>query len=179
MAASLSASQSKLLAYTVAIVAVGAFLGNLFILKPQKAELIQVKSRSAEFRDKSDTIGRISEIEKALLAFRPALSQDRESAWLVERLNEVALDCGLTLSSLTPAARESVEDYLRLPVRVEFQCDFHQLGEFVSRLERDDHYLQIDRLSVASAAQRPSDSASGSIRVTMQLCALFPLKDPA
>jgi Tfp pilus assembly protein PilO len=176
MSFNLQSARGKLLLYSVVVIAGGVLVGRAMIVKPKKTELDIINGERNEDRQKADAVRRIGDLERKLLSFKSSFSETREDAWLIERLNQVAGDAGLTFTSVAPMAREKTESYLRIPVRIELACSFHELGDFVSRLENHDAFIKVERLTVAGP---PAADPGGVLRVSMTVGALFPMKEPA
>lgn len=163
--------KAKVAGLCALIVIAAAVFGWNGLLKP-KAELIGklAVSRANEI-ERNKYFNSIAEDERKLLAYKKYLSKTQDSSWLIDFVNRVAGETGLSLGSVSPeGAGADLEAYPKISLRIETHCGFHELGEFISRIESAPTLIRINYISM-----RPSDilNPSKGLDVSMSLQTLY------
>ena len=77
------------------------------------------------------------------------------------------------ITSITPQAPDDKEVYVMLPLKLEVECWYHQLGEFFSRLESSKEFIKVDGLDL-----KVKEDEEGRMVATISLIvSTFYLKD--
>ncbi len=123
-------------------IAVGLFLGFLFIIKPGLGRLNNAKSEVSGLQIKVSSYQFILDGEKKIGEYKKLFSGDK--TWLIEQLNSTAEKTGVSILSILPEETKRVGDILeRASVRIDAECTYHQLGEFISRAESLPAYVKV------------------------------------
>lgn len=171
----LKSTKEKLAALTLAVAVGIGFVAWNFVVKPQSLKRAAIVGEQGSDRAKKDLLSAISAKEKALAAYRPRFPDKTEPSWLIETLNEIADEAGVSIVSVAPIGRESLDAYVRMPVRLEIDCSYYSLGDFVSRIENHERFLKVNAMRVDG--NRSPEQASQSLRVAMTVSALYPVGD--
>ncbi len=151
-------------------IAVGV-LGWNGLLKPMAEQVKKLSvSRSNEI-ERNKYFNTIAEDERKLLSYKKFLSKTQDSSWLIDFVNRVAGEAGLSLGSVSPeGAGADLEAYPKISLRIETHCGYHELGEFISRIESASTFIRINYISM-----RPSDilNPSKGLDVSMSLQTLY------
>ena len=142
----------------------GVFLGGLMVVKPSLTRLSVLKAEKTGLSQKETLYKGLVEEEKKLIAYRRSLSKIDDKAKLIEELNTLAAQSGLTVVSMVPDEKKTVTaTYLeRVGVRIEAEGNYHQLGDFVSRVENLEQFSKILGLDINTEAERGDDFAGGA-----------------
>ena len=140
----------------------GIFLGGLLVVKPGLSHLNAVKDEVAGLQEKMSAYQFILDSEKKTTVYKTHFSGDK--TWLIEQLNSIAEKTGFSILSILPEDAKKVGDYLdRVSVHIDAESDYHQLGEFVSRVESLDPYVKVLGLDInAEGGRAASTSMAGS-----------------
>lgn len=166
-------TRDKLVAITF-VVAVGTLIaGWSFVVKPELNAAAKIRAEKNDYRERVGLVSKIADAEKRLAALHGRLPEKAEISWLIETINKLADDAGISLLSVTPVSREPFEGYYRLPVRIDIECSYHQLGDFVSRVENSPRFLSVRAMRV-EGQRVPDASGAAKLRVNLLLSALYP-----
>ena len=167
--------KEKILILAVIYLLIGSFLAWNIILKSHQAKIRGVGiSRSAE-ADKERLLKQVSATQTKIGTYRKVFSEKNETSWLIDEINRMAGESGLTLLSVDPApVSDRTENYQKLSVRIETTGSFHQLGNFVSQTEN--HPVMIRVSNVRIDPGRPGADAEKGQHIQMVLSVFYPVK---
>ncbi len=138
----------KVAAVCAAIVLLGSLLGWNLLIKKDLAELaIFEKKKSIEPQKQQKTTLIQSHLDK-IKTYDSYLSPSTEVSWAVEAITSMANNAGLSVTSMSPMDPENGVYLDKLLLKIEADCGYHELGDFVSRLESYSKFLKISRLSL-------------------------------
>ena len=126
---------------------VGLLLGSMLVVKPAFNRLVSIKSEIQGLKQKEQSYNIILDSEKRVGELKGRFSGDK--SWLIEQLNTIAEKTGFSIINILPEDTKNVGDYLeQTSVRIDAEGDFHQLGEFVSRVESLEPYIKMLSISI-------------------------------
>jgi len=145
----------------------GLFAGGVLVIKPGLSRIAVVKAELGGLSQKEASFGNIANSEKKLSGYKQKLSSAGDKAWLIEELNSIADKTKFSILSITPDEKKLAGGgYLeRISVRIEAEGNYHQLGEFVSRVESLEQYVKILAVDIdRTASAGVLDAAGGGAR---------------
>ena len=154
-------------------VSVGVYLAWVFILQPLTAKFSLARFEKNALTQKASSLNEVIASQNKLASFRGHLVPIEERSKLIEDLNKLANDSGLIISSMMPEEKITMGIYLeRVMVRIEAEGDYHQVADFVSRIENMPQFGKVLGLDInlessenISLAQRKVGlSDNGSIK---------------
>lgn len=169
----------------------GILLGGVMVVKPSMARLSMLKVQKAGMPQKESLYNAIVQKEKKLSEYRQYLSRISDQAKFIEELNTLAAQSGLTVVSMVPDEKKVTATYLeKIGVRIEAEGNYHQLGEFISRVENLEQFAKILNLDINTETGRddvvalqdptaprirsPKDSA---YKISLVVGLFYPVKD--
>ena len=133
----------------VAPIALGLLAGGALIVKPAIQRITGIKSELAGLARKATSYKYILDTESRMEAYRAKLSKPGDKTWLIEQLNLIGDKTNVSIVSIVPEESKKVGDYLdRTSVRIEAEAGYHDLGEFVSRVENLEPLVKILELGI-------------------------------
>jgi type IV pilus assembly protein PilO len=126
------------------VIAVALLVGGYFmLLEPMQLKLSrEVKQESQlkkDFENKAFQVANLEEYRAQMvemeLSFESILKQlprDTEVPGLIDDISLAALNNGLDLKVISPQKQISTEFYNELPIQIEVEGDYHELGAYVS-----------------------------------------------
>jgi len=171
-------TQKFLIAISAGIVAIVAFL--LFMIVPKATKLVSlIKSNSQlsiELKDTELNIARTEKmkekkdgLQKKISSSQERFLEQRQIPVFLEELSKLAEEADVKLNSLklpkaavgsdwkaasaaSPARKKaSVEDkYEKVPIFIEAECGFHELGSFINKLENAKRFIGIADMEIAA-----------------------------
>ncbi|OUS38316.1 pilus assembly protein PilP [Oleispira antarctica] len=126
------------------VIAVALLVGGYFmLLEPMQLKLSrEVKQESQlkkDFENKAFQVANLEEYRAQMvemeLSFESILKQlprDTEVPGLIDDISLAALNNGLDLKVISPQKQISTEFYNELPIEIEVEGDYHELGAYVS-----------------------------------------------
>ena len=175
--------KNRKLVVMLAPVIVGVFLGGIIVVKPSLARLVAIRAESSLLSKKEAVFGRVIEQEKKLSECRQHLSRILDKAKFIEELNNLANQSGLTVLSMVPDEKRTVVVYLeKIGVRIEAEGNYHQLGEFVSRVENLDQFAQIVLADIntetgTDSTVSPTAKKGNVYKISLVVGLFYPVKD--
>ncbi|MEA3560777.1 MAG: type 4a pilus biogenesis protein PilO [Candidatus Omnitrophota bacterium] len=125
----------------------GIFIANI-IYKNQTAGIKNIEANMSEERKKQSILGQIKEIEGKIKNYKPRLSDTLETHWLLENVSKMAGKAGVDLVSIKPVSSKQEGDYVFLRISLKVICGYHQLGNFISKLENSELFIKIDNMEL-------------------------------
>ncbi len=182
--------KNRKLVVTVVPVLAGALIGMTMVVKPSLKKLSGIKTETSGLSQKQTIYGDIVEKDKRLTDYRDKLSKIPDRTKFIEELNTLAAQSGLSVQSVAPDEKKAVATYLeKVAVKIDAEGNYHQLGEFVSRVESLEPFVKIMSVSIdteggdeaegsgAVAAPRIRTSSGNTYRVSLDVGLFFPGKE--
>ena len=136
----------------------GTFLGTLLIVRPSLTKLFSLQRDIEAISKKTDAYTDILSKEKKLGEYKNRLSSGNDKTKIIDTLSSAAGDAGLSISSVMPEEGRLITEYLHQDsVRMDAEGNYHQLGEFVSRVENMTDFVKIVSVDIFEDAA-PEDS---------------------
>ena len=171
-------SKPKAILVILAVGVICFMLARAVVMDPvQKRRRILTAQTTSETR-KQELLQQIIGVEKNLAAFKGAIPERREISWLIEEMNRIAADVGVTLTTVAPMGDEKTGDHWRSSLRVESRVGYHDFGAWIARIESSAPFLKVTsaRLETVPDTQRQGDS--GPLKATLYVSFFYPQKGP-
>jgi type IV pilus assembly protein PilO len=126
------------------IIAVAILIGGYFIMiEPMGQKLTQEVNLEInlkkDFENKAFQVANLDEykaqmidMEQSFESILKQLPRDTEVPGLIDDISLAALNNGLDLKVISPEKQISTEFYNELPIKIEVEGDYHELGAYVS-----------------------------------------------
>ncbi|MGB2630126.1 MAG: type 4a pilus biogenesis protein PilO [Candidatus Omnitrophota bacterium] len=106
--------------------------------------------------------GRLKELRDEYAGYSTKLPMEKEIPDFLDKVSEIAKNSKVKILSITPfelkaveAAGKEVEYYKQMPILITAKSGYHQLGKFVSNLEKGGRFITISDLSIQHDAAFP------------------------
>jgi Tfp pilus assembly protein PilO len=76
------------------------------------------------------------------------MHDQKDLSGLLQMLFDIAWQHEIKIDKTTPQSEVAGNEVVRYPIVLEMNTSYHQLGNFISSLERIPHILRIDRLAL-------------------------------
>jgi len=86
-----------------------------------------------------------------LTSYGNRLSREKEIPALLESLSKLARDSRVKILGITPlqkARASSGRLYQEVPISITAQSGYHELGNFINKLENNERFMQVSNLSI-------------------------------
>ena len=149
------------------IIVIGIFIAGYFLmLDPKNAKLEKAEKREEQlkrdYEKKAFQVANLDEYKAQMLemeeSFESILKQlprDTEVPGLIDDISLAALNNGLELKVISPQDQIATEFYFELPIEVEVEGDYHELGAFVSSVASLPRIVTLHDFSITSAPKSP------------------------
>jgi Tfp pilus assembly protein PilO len=175
----------------IAPVVAGLFLGMLLVVQPSMTRLAYLKAEKGGLSQKENTFNNIVMLEKKLSDYRQRLSRILDKAKFVEELNAIAGQSQLTVLSVVPEEEKTTAVYLKeIDVRIDAEGNYHQVGDFVSRVESLKQFAKITSVEInadagaftvdtlgTAAAPRGRSPRINAYKIALVVGLFYPAKD--
>jgi Tfp pilus assembly protein PilO len=153
--------KNRKLVVIVVPVLLGLFAGHTLVVRPGLRQLHMTQDELDTLSKKEGSYNFILNNEKKMEGYQQAL-KGADKTWLIEHINEAGSKSGVSINSISPDEQRKIGDHLlSIPVRVEAEATYHQLGEFVSQLESSEQFLKILNLSLQGSASQSQGQGGG------------------
>ena len=139
-------------------------LGKLFELMPKMRELkIEITSVHNDLQFEENFGKKLQKLEEEMGKYEHKLSREKEIPVLLENLSQIAKKSRVKILSITPitrrglrdSAREKASVYQEVPIAVTAQSGYHDLGNFINKLENGQRYMQIRDIEIRTKKNNP------------------------
>jgi Tfp pilus assembly protein PilO len=152
--------EMKIAALCAVVCVVGCLLGWHAFIRSDLATIEVLKKKMALEQKKHQMSQTIQTHVAAIKSYDPFLSPSEEVSWAIEDITGIALDSGLSITSMSPADPQKGVYLNKLLLKVEADCGYHEMGRFVSRLESHSKFLKMNQLSLKRGKQGSKLKAS-------------------
>ncbi len=164
--------RERLLAACAGVIVLGMVMDRL-VLNPWLRHGATMQREVREMEAQLRTYGRLmarkqavyTELEPMQRYIQPAVTDDLKMASLLEEIESVAGDSGVTLGEIKPLRTEPQANATRYILDVRFTCDLTQWVDFISRLEDSTSLFAVQQAGLSVAPETP-DQLQGFLRVS-------------
>jgi len=136
-------------------------LGKLFELIPKMRELkIEITSVNNDLQFEENFGKKLQKSEKEMGKYEHKLSREKEIPVLLENLSQIAKKSRVKILSITPISRRAPQNkkasvYQEVPIAITAQSGYHDLGNFINKLENGQRYMQIRDIEIKTNKNNP------------------------
>lgn len=157
----------------IAIVA----LGLVFTVKinAKNVSLANNLTQKIKTQKKSSTLfSKINALASDYQDYKKNIFFQKDSAQVVNLINEWARNFGVEITSIRPQYTKESGNFLYIPIELEAKCDYSALGQFLSRLENYDGFIDIVNLRINPDrfARREVNPAPDRLNINLTLNAM-------
>lgn len=157
---------------TLLIGGLATMVGNQWVVRPQHLAAAQAEREVAEARELLTLQRRLATQLPQVLAQRSRLPERQTLEPMVGELAKWAETAGVRLTNIEPTLPQTKAEVTRLAVSLQFESGYHELGSFVSLIERSPQYLRVDALQMQPVSGQ-TDKQPGSLRGTMVVSTFY------
>ena len=153
------------------VIALSILVGGYFMmLEPMQVKLSreskQEQKLKRDFENKAFQVANLDEyraqmveMEQSFKSILKQLPRDTEVPGLIDDISLAALSNGLDLKVISPQKQISTEFYNELPIQIEVEGDYHELGAYVSSVASLPRIVTLHDFSITTKGNN-SDSLS-------------------
>tara|TARA_Y100000782_G_scaffold95523_1_gene106912 strand:- start:473 stop:1102 length:630 start_codon:yes stop_codon:yes gene_type:complete len=153
------------------IIAISILVGGYFMmLEPMQLKLNRESKKEVQlkkdFENKAFQVANIDEYREQMIemeqSFESILKQlprDTEVPGLIDDISLAALNNGLDLKVISPRKQVTTEFYNELPIQIEVEGDYHELGAYVSSVASLPRIVTLHDFSISTKG-KDSDTLS-------------------
>jgi type IV pilus assembly protein PilO len=109
----------------------------------------------------------VKELRAQLDTLQQVLPDEKETAEIVRRVEQLAVESDLSIRSFTPQATVSYEFYEDWPIRMSLEGSYNNLGLFFQRVANFQRIINVDNIEIrALASQDPDRTISATCTAT-------------
>ena len=164
-------NKTQVIALIGAVVLITAVVYLNFILKPQVTgvarEIIKKNKLTRELKDAEGDVGRIGSLRKDIEShnkkierYEKMLPAEQEIPTLLENLSDMARASNVKIVGITPSITKSEntqsnKTYEEIPILISAKSGYHELGNFLAKLENSDRFMKVVDIKIRSSAATP------------------------
>ena len=153
------------------IIAIAILVGGYFMmLEPMQVKLNRESKQEVQlkrdFENKAFQVANLDEyraqmveMEQSFESILKQLPRDTEVPGLIDDISLAALDNGLDLKVISPQKQITTEFYNELPIQIEVEGDYHELGAYVSSVASLPRIVTLHDFSISTKG-KDSDTLS-------------------
>ena len=157
-----------------AIINIVILVGGYFMmLEPMQVQLSRESKQEVQlkrdFENKAFQVANLAEykdqmieMEQSFESILKQLPRDTEVPGLIDDISLAALNNGLDLKMISPQKQISTEFYNELPIQIEVEGDYHELGAYVSSVASLPRIVTLHDFSIT---RKGKDSDSLSLKI--------------
>ena len=145
----------------------------VFLLQPVMTNIDQLRPEAAKLQTEVATNRRIladlmkfrrevAELEARLSALKDRLPSEREMPGLYRTLSDAAASSGLGVSLLQPRPAVVQEVYTEIPITINGEAGYHQVGEFLEKIARLPRVVTVNEIKM-STGNRPRNPVKAEL----------------
>jgi type IV pilus assembly protein PilO len=151
------------------IIAVAILVGGYFMmLEPMSIKLNREVKQEAQlkrdFENKAFQVANLDEyksqmveMEQSFESILKQLPRDTEVPGLIDDISLAALNNGLDLKMISPQKQVNTEFYNELPIEIEVEGDYHELGAYVSSVASLSRIVTLHDFSISTKGKDTGD----------------------
>ena len=135
----------NLLMAMAVVLLLAAFIGANFIYQPKVNQMKQLTAALDQEEELGTLSTELTSLEKRLQNYDSRLMEkEKEEAELIDQIRKIANEVPVRVLSMTPESERKGPRMISL--RVSFEGTYHQLGNFVAKVENSEKFMKIDSL---------------------------------
>ncbi len=158
--------QQQILLAAVAVAGLAFFWYSM--INDVSAELGSLRERTVQLTDEVEA-GRavadrlpqfeleVGELESQLDELKQVLPDEKETAEIVRRVEELAVESDLSIRSFTPQATEQHEFYQDWPIRMSLEGSYNNLGLFFQRVANFQRIINVKNIEIRALSNADPD----------------------
>ncbi len=99
----------------------------------------------------------VEELQVQLDELKRVLPDEKETAEIVRRVEELAVESDLSIRSFTPQATVAYEFYEDWPIRMSLEGSYNNLGLFFQRVANFQRIINVDNIEIKALANEDPD----------------------
>lgn len=139
--------QNKVLLIGLAMGLISIWYGYNKIYSPVTASIKQINADISRENVNIDISRRLSVLQGRLASYKGYFAKETDILWLIDKVSKAAKDAGLEIISLKSQPLVPLRSFLYGTVNLTVRGTFHQLGDFVAKIESSKEFLRVERLS--------------------------------
>ena len=151
----------------IVLACAGYFGYHIAYVRPRET-LQQVEQQLEEARQEQELRQQVAQslnvLDQQRQRFAPRLDPD----WLLQEVGKLAREAGVEVASLSPQTTQQGGEFTQLAVTLQFESTYHQLGQFLSRIERAPQSIRVDDLDLT-----PERGNTGTAKIRLVLSTLY------
>ena len=108
-------------------------------------------------------------LESTLPMINKAFSGRRDASGFISKIEDMARQSKITLTSIEPQTAQRQPLYERVPLKLSAVCNYNALGNFIGRLEGSKEFIRIDKLNLAPIAQEANKKGEGPTEAKLEM----------
>ncbi|MGI8784028.1 MAG: type 4a pilus biogenesis protein PilO [Acidobacteriota bacterium] len=146
------------------LVAVAGYLFYSYLLSPRREALkvldAEVQALTAEVQSGQMVEARLAQFRQEIALqrerlenLRQILPEEKETAEIIRRVQQLAVDSNLRIKSFTPQATVERDFYEDWPILISLEGDYDNLGRFFEKIGRFTRIINVDNINMKALPQ--------------------------
>ncbi|MBU0744541.1 MAG: type 4a pilus biogenesis protein PilO [Gammaproteobacteria bacterium] len=154
---------SRVLAASLVVFLLLLFLTGRFIYQSRISKLLQIKRERSRIELENKVGKQLGDLKK----IREKLPSIKESSIFLGDIAKLAGQLDMKLVTISAMPVQKFNDYTKFSVRLDIDTTYHELGNFISRLETAGRFIYIDSLEMAPAEIAEKTTARLLVKINL------------
>ncbi len=145
--------KNKIMAIGVgmALIAVWYLYGSVY--KGTVVAIREVNGQIENEQQGGEIAKEVAGLQTVVAKYRSYFVKGKDESWLVDKVSRAANEAGLTIVSLNPRPLSDAGAFIYVGLSLSASGTYHQLGDFIGRLENSREFIRIEKLSFKKSEQ--------------------------
>ena len=151
---------------SMVVIPVAGYLGYQNVSLPKQRQLARLRQQLAEEQETQALRVQLAKALDDAERLRKRLPPEPNTEWLVSEIVKLASEEGVQLGSIMPQhpKRLQAQDATQLSVALKFNASYHQVGRFLSAVERAPSFMWAEEVTLNHAQ---ADQALPDVQLTV------------
>ena len=169
--------KTKIKLASFAIIVLGFMIGYKVIRPDRANRLTSLKRGITEMRQRSVLLDEVYNISAGLEKYQGSLFVSDAPSVLVNTINRFATDSGVRIRNLRPQKAVTKEFYGLMPLGLELEGSYHQIGQFLSLVENYTAMIRLLEIDIKRPQLYESSAPTPLLNAKLKLEGVFIIKD--
>lgn len=164
-------NQKQAVIFVVLALLIAFVLYFNFLLKPQVVGVISIfgkmRKMSSDLKNAEKEIGKVERYKKDIAAYDEKVSRyekmlpvKQEIPSLLDKLSDMARGSGVKIVGIAPEIPKGPAEgknlvYQAIPILIKAKSGYHELGEFMAKLESSDRFMKVADIIIKANSAAP------------------------
>lgn len=114
------------------------------------------RNRTQEAVTQNNLREELQKLDSVKESYETLIIQKQDIDIFKNELSKMAMDLGIKVLSISSKREPAPANYNAIITTIDFECGYHQLGNFISKIENAQPYIEVISIALGNQPQRPT-----------------------